>query len=65
MAPSEDGGNAQACAFLELTEAGGQGGDRYGVGVDANIVTASIRAIVSGVNRLQPVHTAEPAARAA
>ena len=65
VAPSEDGGNAQACAFLELTEAGGQGGDRYGVGVDANIVTASIRAIVSGVNRLQPVHTAEPAARAA
>ena len=44
---------------------GGQGGDRYGVGVDANIVTASIRAIVSGVNRLQPGLAAEPAARAA
>ena len=65
IAPSEDGGNAQACAFLELTEVGGQGGDRYGVGVDANIVTASIRAIVSGVNRLQPGLAAEPAARAA
>ena len=55
----------QACAFLELTEAGGQGGDRYGVGVDGNIVTASIRAIISGVNRLQPGLAAEPAARAA
>jgi 2-isopropylmalate synthase len=65
IAPSADGGNAQACAFLELTEAGGQGGDRYGVGVDSNIVTASIRAILSGVNRLQPARDVEPAARAA
>lgn len=54
IAPSEDGGNAQACAFLELTAEDGVGGDRYGVGVDGNIVTASIRAIVSGVNRLLP-----------
>ncbi|ATE62121.1 2-isopropylmalate synthase [Thauera sinica] len=55
IAPSEDGGNARACAFLELTpEDGGQAGDRYGVGVDANIITASIRAIISGVNRLLP-----------
>jgi 2-isopropylmalate synthase len=35
------------------------------VGVDANIVTASIRAIVSGVNRLQPALATEPAVRAA
>jgi 2-isopropylmalate synthase len=30
------------------------GGDRdcYGVGMDANIVTASIRALLSGVDRL-------------
>ncbi|HNS94147.1 MAG TPA: alpha-isopropylmalate synthase regulatory domain-containing protein, partial [Thauera sp.] len=62
---SEDGGNAQACAFLELTEAGGQGGDRYGVGVDGNIVTASIRAIISGINRLQPAHAEAPAEKAA
>jgi len=64
IAPSEDGGNAQACAFLELTPATGSGGDRYGVGVDSNIVTASIRAIVSGVNRLQPAFhgTAQAAA---
>ncbi|MDR3214336.1 MAG: 2-isopropylmalate synthase [Azoarcus sp.] len=44
-------GEAQACAFLELAGAGG-GSSRYGVGVDENIVTASIRALVSGVNRL-------------
>jgi len=65
ITPSEDGGNAQACAFLELTEAGGQGGDRYGVGVDGNIVTASIRAIISGINRLQPARAAAPAEKAA
>lgn len=53
ITPSEDGGNAQACAFLELMPEDGSQGDRYGVGIDGNIVTASIRAIVSGVNRLQ------------
>jgi len=62
---SEDGGNAQACAFVELMQAGDNGGDRYGVGIDGNIITASIRAIVSGVNRLQPAFDTEPAARAA
>jgi 2-isopropylmalate synthase len=50
IAPSHDAGEARACAFMELT-AGGVG-DCYGVGLDGNIVTASIRAIVSGVNRL-------------
>ncbi len=54
ISASEDGGNAQACAFLELLSNSGSSGDRYGVGVDGNIVTASIRAIISGVNRLQP-----------
>lgn len=58
IAPSEDGGNAQACAFIEL---GAQGGERYGVGIDGNIVTASIRALVSGVNRLQPMTAARAA----
>ena len=54
VAPSDDGGNAQACAFVELGSA--DGNECYGVGMDGNIVTASIRAIVSGVNRsgLQP-----------
>jgi 2-isopropylmalate synthase len=50
LAPSHDAGEARACAFLELTTEGR--GDCYGVGLDGNIVTASIRAIVSGVNRL-------------
>ena len=51
MGASGDGGNARACAFMEL--AGGLGtGECYGVGIDANIVTASIKALVSGINRL-------------
>ena len=36
---------------MEVTPAAG-GGECYGVGMDANIVTASIKALVSGVNRL-------------
>ncbi|MFT3962471.1 2-isopropylmalate synthase [Propionivibrio sp.] len=45
------GEDAKACAFMEVMLAGG---DRecFGVGMDANIVTASIRALVSGVDRL-------------
>ncbi len=48
---STTGGDAQACAFLELTPAGG-GTERFGVGMDTNIVTASVKALISGVNRL-------------
>jgi 2-isopropylmalate synthase len=50
-----DGGDAQACAFIELSHPGGEGeqrGERYGVGMDTNIVTASIKAMLSGINRL-------------
>ena len=47
---SGNGGDAQACAFIELAAAGQ--GERYGVGLDGNIVTASIKAVLSGVNRL-------------
>jgi 2-isopropylmalate synthase len=65
ISASEDGGNAQACAFLELTPTAGNGGDCYGVGIDGNIVTASIRAIISGVNRLSPAVEVAPAACAA
>ncbi len=50
MAPSGEGGNAQACAFMEI--AGGERGECYGVGIDGNIVTASLKALVSAVNRL-------------
>ena len=45
------GGDAKACAFVQVTQ---NGNDRecYGVGMDANIVTASIKALISGLNRL-------------
>lgn len=51
MGSSGDGGNALACAFMEVTSPE-HGGECYGVGMNANIVTASIKALVSGVNRL-------------
>ncbi len=45
------GGDAKACAFMEVTQPGSER-ECYGVGMDANIVTASIKALMSGVNRL-------------
>jgi 2-isopropylmalate synthase len=42
------GSDAQAAAYVEC-EAGGQ--TRWGVGVDTNTVTASLRAVLSAVNR--------------
>lgn len=48
---SHTGGDAQACAFMEVTRPG-NGYECYGAGMDANIVTASIKALVSGANRL-------------
>ncbi len=52
MGASGEGGDASACAFLEIT--GSEAGDEcHGVGIDANIVTASIKALLSGVNRLR------------
>jgi 2-isopropylmalate synthase len=48
---SHQAGDAQACAFLELASEG-TSAERYGVGLDSNIVTASLQALVSGVNRL-------------
>jgi 2-isopropylmalate synthase len=61
---STESANAQACAFLELAPVQG-GSERFGVGLDNNIVTASIRALISGVNRLGLVPTDEPADMAA
>lgn len=49
MGSSGEGGNARACAFLEVASPGGEG---YGVGIDVNIVTASVKALVSAVNRI-------------
>ena len=48
---SQHAGDAQACAFLELAVVG-ESTERFGVGLDGNIVTASLQALVSGVNRL-------------
>ncbi|MCE1238796.1 MAG: 2-isopropylmalate synthase [Azonexaceae bacterium] len=50
MVPMGDDGNARAVAFIEMNA--GNGGERYGVGIDANIVSASLKALISGVNRL-------------
>jgi 2-isopropylmalate synthase len=50
MGSSSEGGDARACAFLEITRPGGR--ECYGVGLDANIVTASIKALLSGINRM-------------
>ncbi len=50
MSMSAEGGNAIACAFIEITQVGST--EFYGVGLDVNIVTASIKALVSGVNRM-------------
>ena len=49
---SAQGGDAQACAFMELSSDSTDAPDRFGVGLDNNILTASIKALVSGVNRL-------------
>ncbi|MFN0303912.1 MAG: 2-isopropylmalate synthase [Burkholderiales bacterium] len=43
------GANATAIAYIEMRV--GDGPMLYGVGMDANIVTASLKAIVSGLNR--------------
>ena len=49
MVPMGEDGNARACAFMEVAA---DGRERYGVGIDSNIVTASIKALLSGINRL-------------
>ena len=61
---STDAGDAQACAFLELVPVNG-GTERFGVGMDTNIVTASIQALISGVNRLGLVGAKAPEAQVA
>ncbi len=45
------GSDARAVCFMELS-AEGVAGDVFGVGIDGNIVTASIRAVISGINRI-------------
>ena len=60
------GSDATAVAYVEATTRGG-GGTLWGVGMSPNILTASLRAVVSAANRLQargllPIHnpTAAP-----
>jgi 2-isopropylmalate synthase len=58
MAASINGGDARACAFVEIVI------DRqecYGVGIDDNIVTASLKAMVSGFNRSRTYSKIMPA----
>lgn len=47
------GGDAVAAAYVEcsLTDADGDSVVMWGVGIDANIVTASLKAVISAVNR--------------
>lgn len=60
MGASGDGGNARACAFIEAASGGGEA---WGVGIDVNIVTASIKALLGAANRLADC-TAAPKRRA-
>jgi 2-isopropylmalate synthase len=64
LADKANGSAAHACAFIELTGMGG-GGECYGVGIDANIVTASIRALINGADRLAAEVVASRETRAA
>lgn len=62
---SDTAGEAQACALMELHGANGR--ERFGAGIDTNIVTASLKALVSGVNRLLaslPAQAVEKSAKA-
>lgn len=54
------GADAKAAAFVEVA-IDGIPGILYGIGIDANIITASVLAIVSAVNRC--LNTLEPKAR--
>lgn len=58
-----EGANAKAIAYVELRVDDAQ--VCYGVGVDANIVSASLRAIISGVQRAPATETATAEAVAA
>jgi len=47
------GSDASACAFIQIADASDQSiKEVYGVGIDSNIVTASIKALISGINRM-------------
>src|SRR5258706_1265742 len=54
------GANAVATAYVQVRGNGAKGGDGtlYGVGMDGNIVTASLRAVASAATRAQQAHAA-------
>jgi 2-isopropylmalate synthase len=45
------GADARAVAFVEMS-VDNMPGSTHGVGIDSNIVTASIFAVISGINRI-------------
>ena len=46
------GSDAAAVAYVEAAGEKGKGGAAWGVGIDSNILTASLKAVVSAANRL-------------
>jgi 2-isopropylmalate synthase len=50
------GADAQAAAYVQIHDetAGGSGGTLYGVGMDSDIVTASLKAVASAASRAAP-----------
>ena len=54
------GAQARAAAYLELRVADGR--TLFGVGIDANIVTASMKAVLSGLHRAGLLKAADAAA---
>lgn len=54
MNGSVKGADANACAFIEVSQVDRSNPKEfYGVGIDSNIVTASIKALVSGIHRME------------
>ena len=64
LGSSTDGGDARACAFVEVAPAGGRQ-ECFGVGIDTNIVTASLKALASATARLEATGVNAIASRAA
>jgi 2-isopropylmalate synthase len=64
LGASSHGGDAKACAFIELGDPATRE-ETYGVGIDANIITASIKALVSGLDRLRSFTAMPMATKAA
>ena len=56
MGVSSAGGNATACAFIEVTESGSDY-RCFGVGISANTVTGQYLALISGANRLKAMES--------